>query len=187
MERVAFIIEKTGERIGCMLNPETLVARRSAGLLRRNGVSGPLQTTRLTDDPLLYTGGGATEMILDLLFDTTLAGGTWLRMRFRRVNSEKEPVEQTAPIPDLDGFDPVGGFPTSSAVEVTGGESPDESGTPSPTRLDAIAYQKYGRANMWRVVAWFNRIADPLRIESGTLLRMPQMESVQNASQKENA
>src|SRR6266496_1662181 len=76
MERVAFIIQKTGERIVCMLNPETMVARRSAGLLQRNGVSGPLQTTRFTDVALLYTRGGAIEMILDLLFDTTLAGGT---------------------------------------------------------------------------------------------------------------
>src|SRR5258708_9075331 len=76
MERVAFLIEKTGERIGCMLNPETLVARRAVGIVRRSGATGPLQGVRQTDDLLLYAGGGATEMILDLLFDTTLADDT---------------------------------------------------------------------------------------------------------------
>jgi len=73
MERVAFLIEKTGQRIACMLNPETLIARRSAGIVRRNGDRGALQGIRQTDDMLLYVGGGATEMILDLLFDTTLS------------------------------------------------------------------------------------------------------------------
>ena len=32
MERVAFIVERTGERIDCLLNPDTVVVRRSAGL-----------------------------------------------------------------------------------------------------------------------------------------------------------
>ena len=31
MERVAFLIEETGERIACLLNPESLVVRRIAG------------------------------------------------------------------------------------------------------------------------------------------------------------
>jgi hypothetical protein len=30
----------------------------------------------LKDDPILYTGGGMTEILLDLLFDVTLAGST---------------------------------------------------------------------------------------------------------------
>ena len=38
MERVAFIVEETGERISCMLNPEHIVQRRIAGLApRRTG------------------------------------------------------------------------------------------------------------------------------------------------------
>ncbi len=35
MERVAFLIEETGERIGCLLNPDSLVIRRSAGVQPR--------------------------------------------------------------------------------------------------------------------------------------------------------
>ena len=35
MERVAFLVERTGQRTGCMLNPEGLTLRRSAGVLPR--------------------------------------------------------------------------------------------------------------------------------------------------------
>lgn len=76
MERVAFLLEKTGERIPCLLNPASVVVRRLAGLQARQSSSGPLTGTALKDDPLLYTGGGTTEILLDLLFDVTLAGST---------------------------------------------------------------------------------------------------------------
>ncbi len=76
MERVAFLIEETDERIGCMLNPETLVMRRVAGGRPRRSATGQLTGKGLTDDPLLYTGGGRTELNLDLLFDVTLAGSS---------------------------------------------------------------------------------------------------------------
>jgi hypothetical protein len=76
MERVAFLIESTGTRIGCLLNPETLTVVRQAGIERRQSTAGPLHGADLSDDPLLYAGGGSTEMTLDLLFDTTLATGS---------------------------------------------------------------------------------------------------------------
>lgn len=78
MERAAFLIEHTGERISCLLNPETVVLRRVAGVQPRQSVSGALTGSGLTDDPLLYTGGGQTELELDLLFDVHL-GGSWRR------------------------------------------------------------------------------------------------------------
>src|SRR2546425_7948291 len=74
MERVAFLIESSGERIGCMLNPNTLVVRRVAGLRPRRTTGSHLTGAGLTDDPVLFTGGGRTELELDLLFDTSLAG-----------------------------------------------------------------------------------------------------------------
>jgi hypothetical protein len=76
VERVAFLVERTGQRIGCMLNPEGLTVERVAGLVRRSPLAGPVNAGRLADDPLLYTGGGRTEMVLDLLFDTSLAGSS---------------------------------------------------------------------------------------------------------------
>jgi len=76
MERVAFLIDKTGDRLGCMLNPETLILRRHAGVRARQSASGPLTGAALKNDPLLYTGGGMTELILDLLFDLNLSGSS---------------------------------------------------------------------------------------------------------------
>lgn len=73
MERVAFLIEDTGEYLGCLLNPETVVMSRTAGVEPRRSAGGKLTGTGLADDPLLFTGGGHTELRLDLLFDVDLA------------------------------------------------------------------------------------------------------------------
>ncbi|MDI9628747.1 MAG: hypothetical protein QM286_09420 [Acidobacteriota bacterium] len=75
MERVAFLIESTGEQIYCLLNPETLVVIRSAGVESRQSSGGRLTGSGLADDPLLFTGGGRTELKLDLLFDVDLLPG----------------------------------------------------------------------------------------------------------------
>ncbi len=76
MERVAFLIEETNERLRCLLNPETLVLRRTAGVRPRQSATGQVTGSGLADDPLLYTGGGRTELDLDLLFDVTLPGSS---------------------------------------------------------------------------------------------------------------
>lgn len=76
MERVAFLIEDTDERVRCLLNPESLVVRRVAGVRLRRSIMGQATGRQSTDDPLLFTGGGLTEMKLDLLFDVSLAGSS---------------------------------------------------------------------------------------------------------------
>ena len=76
MERVAFLLENTGARIPCLLNPESVVIRRLAGVRARRSGSGPLTGAGLKDDPLQYTGGGTTEINLDLLFDVSIAGSS---------------------------------------------------------------------------------------------------------------
>lgn len=69
MERVAFLVEDTGEHIVCLLNPETVSMSRAAGVEPRRVSGGRLTGARLADDPLLFTGGGRTELRMDLLFD----------------------------------------------------------------------------------------------------------------------
>jgi hypothetical protein len=76
VERVAFLVERTGERIPCLLNPESIVVRRLAGVRTRRSTGGPLTGAGLQDDPLLYTGGGRTEINLDLLFDISIGGSS---------------------------------------------------------------------------------------------------------------
>jgi hypothetical protein len=73
MERVAFLIEETGERIVCLLNPESVVVRRTAGVRPRRSIGGSLAGSELADDALLFTGGGTTEMFFNLLFDVSLS------------------------------------------------------------------------------------------------------------------
>jgi hypothetical protein len=72
MERVAFMVEQTGDRITCMLNPDSVVVRRISGVQARGVGNGALSRGVLADDPLFYTGGGTTEILLNLLFDTSL-------------------------------------------------------------------------------------------------------------------
>ncbi|HEX9981624.1 MAG TPA: hypothetical protein VGF69_00030 [Thermoanaerobaculia bacterium] len=72
MERVAFLVEQSGVRIPCMLNPESLVLRRWSGVRALRNVGGLTGTKVLNDDPLLHTGGGTTEVLVDLLFDVSL-------------------------------------------------------------------------------------------------------------------
>lgn len=73
MERVTFLIEETNESFSCLLNPESLVIRRAAGLQTRQSAGGKLTGSGLNDDPLIFTGGGRTELEMDLLFDISLA------------------------------------------------------------------------------------------------------------------
>jgi hypothetical protein len=76
MERVTFVVESTGERLGCLLNPESLQVSRNAGVRRRRTATGLLAGAGISDDPLLYAGGGETHFVLDLLFDIGIAGST---------------------------------------------------------------------------------------------------------------
>jgi hypothetical protein len=73
MERAAFLIEDSGERVPCLLNPASVVLRRVAGVRPRFSSGGPLTGAGLSDSPLLFTGGGTTELTMDLLFDVSLA------------------------------------------------------------------------------------------------------------------
>jgi hypothetical protein len=72
MERVAFLVDETGERIDCLLNPESFEVKRLAGVRPRATAGGQLVGSGLADDPLQFTGGGRTELVLDLVFDVAL-------------------------------------------------------------------------------------------------------------------
>jgi hypothetical protein len=76
MERATFLIESTGEQLGCLLNPEHLVVRRLSGVRARRSIGVAVSAAALRDDPLVFTGGGTTELTLQLLFDVSVPGST---------------------------------------------------------------------------------------------------------------
>jgi hypothetical protein len=253
MERVAFLIEETGERISCMLNPESLTVRRTAGIGTRRSLGGNLTGVGLTDDTLLYTGGGMTEMDLELLFEVAIPddpatitpdvrsltaplwqlaenthGGndnyglpdmvrflwgkswnilgvvaavsehldffdstgiplrSWLKMRFLRVTEKlKEDIER-APLP-------VEAFPNQSLPDDLAREAQTVTETPNAEvklhqyvagqRLDQLVrenYGFYGHPSLWRLIAAYNGISDPLNIDIGKIIQFPPISVLEN-------
>lgn len=76
MDRVAFLIEATGVQLSCLLNPESVIIRRRAGIRARQSSGGLISGHAGADDSLIFTGGGVTSIELDLVFDVSLAGSS---------------------------------------------------------------------------------------------------------------
>lgn len=74
MDRVAFLAA-SGQRVDALLNPESIEVSRLSGIRPRGIAGGRLTGAGLADDPLHLTGGGRTELTLDLLFDVELTAG----------------------------------------------------------------------------------------------------------------
>jgi len=243
MDRVGFLIEKTGERLGCLLNPETLEVTRRAGLRPRRSLGGALTGRGLSDDPLLYTSGGVTELKLELLFDVSLAGSTvqtpnvrdltapfwalaensegndgfgraptvrfvwgkvwnipavvtdiaerfeqftpegvpqrsWVRMRLRRVPEATlrpaPPAQSPQRAVDLIEEARSTEIPPEQlrTHEIVGG-SAETDAPETGERLDEVAQRAYSDCSLWRLLAAFNNIDDPLHVPAGQVLRLP--------------
>lgn len=99
MERVAFLIEESGDRIGCLLNPESLVIQRRAGVKPRQSLSGAIAGAMLADDALIFTGGGETTLQLDLLFDVAIAGSTLTTEDVRELTAPLWQLAENHPSP----------------------------------------------------------------------------------------
>jgi hypothetical protein len=256
MERIAFLVVHSGERISCLLNPESLVVRRRAGLAPRRSIGGMLTISGGHDDPLLYTGGGSTELELDLLFDVSLLGSSivsedvreltapiwnlcenrmvqdgwgrpplvrlvwgknwnipgvvaavaerfeyftegglprrsWMRLRFLRV-SENNPSESSASQAYPGSFEIPSPIPEISLDQIqrhsVGGtqESETQERQASIDRLYNIALHYYEEmpqslgASLWRWLAYFNDLEDPLHIPSGQVLMIPPLWPLEN-------
>ncbi len=100
MERVSFLVEGTGERLDCLLNPEGLDRVRRSGIRSRAHRGGLLSGRGLNDDPLVYTGGGMTELQLDLLFDVTLVDSPTALEDVRTLTSPLWELSENSVAPD---------------------------------------------------------------------------------------
>lgn len=240
MERVAFLIEETGERIACMLNPESVVVRRVAGIRPRRSIGGSLTGSQLADDALLFTGGGMTEVFLNLLFDVNIPGTpenikdvrdltsplwklaenashaktygepshvrfvwgkswnipgviskvsehldyfdkegnplrSWLRMRFlRAIEPLSEDIGTAPPLVQNLTAEQLE-QDAQNALENPNSENKIHTYT-AGERLDQLVRQQYGyygHPGLWRLIATYNSIDDPLNIPAGTILQFP--------------
>ncbi len=261
MEKIAFLIEQSGDQVRCLLNPESVVIRRIAGVRPRRSKVGGLINGNWSDDPLLYTGGGKTELRLDLLFDSSLLpipdppepdlsdelstsrkvqhitqdirevtskiwnlaensnsngneknanvtrifwgkswnirgvitavserfekfsdGGVplraWLQIQFLRVSEDpskqiqeeqfsQEPISLDSSIIDFSEqsylFKDIE-KPTLNVQIESRGE-----------RLDQLAYRFYKSSTLWRKIALFNNVDNPIDIQGGITLQLPQL------------
>jgi len=76
MERVAFLLEHTGARLTCLLNPESIVTKRVSGIDDTALHSGILGRNGVPAGSLLFNRGGFCEVDLDLVFDTSFIAGS---------------------------------------------------------------------------------------------------------------
>ncbi len=101
MERVAFLIEQSGERVFAMINPEELTFERQSGVRMRQRNQRPLASARRSDDPMIYVGGGVTDLKLNLLFDVDLlarSSPSFSQAPDVRTNLQAPPSEARTPL-----------------------------------------------------------------------------------------
>ncbi len=127
-------------------------------------------------------------------FEQFSAGGapqrSWLRMRLLRVSDPVTPVAQTGNLAggateaaqlvmptDLEDLN----IPEEqiSVHEIVGGGEGEQA---SGDRLDEIASEEYGDPALWRILAMFNDIDDPLHLTPGTALRIPPSSALRSES-----
>jgi hypothetical protein len=95
--RVGFFLESTQQTLECLLNPISLIVKRTAGVVPEYAPSGLFSRSPAADYPLLYTGGGMTELYLELLFDAPLHAA------IRSQNAGAAPLEEEPDVRDLTG------------------------------------------------------------------------------------
>lgn len=120
MERVAFMVDQTGERIECLLNPEHFLLRREAGVVGRQANGGLLTGTELADDPLLFTGGGTTELTMNLLFDVSLVDPPAVVQDVRELTGALWQLSENARNPEHFGTPPIARVVWGKAVNFPG-------------------------------------------------------------------
>ena len=50
-------------------------------------------------------------------------------------------------------------------------------------RLDKVAFAEYGKASLWWLIAWANKIIDPFTLIKGTTLMIPLLDDYRRAVQ----
>ena len=137
MERVAFLIEPTGERVFAMINPDELIFERRSGVRVRQRDEMPLAAARRSDDPMIYVGGGITDLTLNLLFDVDLLARS--SPSFSQQQGSRIPWARASAAP-----------PLSRAAEEDGAAE-DEGPSPVPSVPPAVTDVRDLSGPLWRL------------------------------------
>lgn len=146
MERVAFLIEETGERVFAMINPDELTFERQAGVSMRQRHERPLAPARRSDDPMIYAGGGITDLKLSLLFDVDLLA------RSSPSFSQPPDFRRNLQAPPIEGRTPV-------AVSPDGAPGPDQLPAGPPGEPLSIKDVRELSGPLWRLAENGDEIA----------------------------
>lgn len=216
----AYLEPEKGAKIECLFNPSQIVESKS-NVWSGNPVKGKDAPT------LVFGGGGAGSMTLDLNFDTTDDGSPVTKY----TDQLKALMKVDTTLPDYDKSSNTGrpqyvtfrwgdihsfkaiianltltftyfskdGVPLRAKAGVTLKQLEPQlvrkrqnptSGTPAPHRvhqlapgetLDRLAAHYYGDSTLWRSIADVNGVMDPLALEPGLSLVIPELEVVRRA------
>jgi hypothetical protein len=123
---------------------------------------------------------------LDFFDSTGIPLRSWLKMRFLRVTEQLKETVERAPLP-------VEVFPNQSLPDDLSREAQTITETPNAEvklhqyiagqRLDQLVreyYGFYGHPSLWRLIAAYNGISDPLNIEIGKIIQFPPLSVLEN-------
>jgi hypothetical protein len=128
---------------------------------------------------------GAVAERFDRFDSTGVPLRSWLRMRFLRVadtaaesQAEYESMlaearaaqAQAALAATAPGTGPE---PTATVIAVGQGAGDAEGENAPPVRFDLLAFDGLGSPFLWRLLATYNDLEDPLHVEPGTVLTVP--------------
>jgi len=204
----AYLETETGTRIPFLFNPTTIEMKREVSWKSQEspGENAPtltwdrgksatmgfdliLDTTDTGADVSTYT----TQLMGLMEVDARKGRPVWVRLGWGRLNSLKCVVES---VTVTYTYFAASGTPLRAKAKLSLKQIMDEGRPPlqnptSGTRrrdrlhevkpgetLDRIAYQAYGDATVWRLIADRNRIMDPLRLRPGQRLVLPEREAV---------
>jgi nucleoid-associated protein YgaU len=133
-------------------------------------------TKKLPRPPVLGFEWGSNQILADLKFFLKTVNAKYVLFK-----PDGTPVRASATL-SLEEVpeDPPKQNPSSGARESRRSHLVDEGDS-----LHAVAYREYGDPNLWRGIAAFNDIDDPLRVAAGTRILVPTADEARRLASRE--
>jgi hypothetical protein len=123
---------------------------------------------------------------LEYFTDLGTARRSWLRMRLLRVTADVPTMlPEPAIVRDLPDDAEPGDFNVKDSdvllhplIDAGPCDDADLDAAPSTERLDQVAQKHYGHPALWRVLALYNAVPDPVRLDPSQVLRVPPLGAI---------